>query len=286
MCTPVYKRTWYWAAVIGLITLALAFSGCTPAEPAQPPTLTDVPQPSDTPTTAPTETPVPTETPLPTETPTPTPTLTATPDATATAAFEATQAAAALIEEIKAELQTSGFSAEGGNLAYHTTIPVTMRLDGYSTHRWIPLAEGQMFKDFALRADVTWESTSGFVTCGFWFRGVSDDKDAEHNTFEAVRLSGLPAWSVFYWKFNRIRSSLTGNWRVSPEIRQDQGSTNEYMFIMEGTTLKIYVNGESLGGVTITRPEEGIVAFYISQESGETSCTFDNVWLWEMGDEG
>ncbi len=282
MHAPSERRHWYWVVFLCLAALALTVSSCTPAEPAQPPTPTERPPPSDTPTPAPTDTPEPTATPPPTSTLTPTPTQTATPDAAATAAFEATQAAEVLIENIEAELLAAGFDPQGGSLAYHSTMPVTMRLDSYRTHRWLPLAAGQSFTNFALRADVTWESTSGYALCGFWLRGESLDADAEHVTFEAIRLSGAPLWSVEQWRYNRIESHLVGNPRSSPEINQEQGSTNQYLFVMQGTTLSIFVNGESLGRATVTRPLEGLVAFYIRQESGETMCSFDNAWVWEL----
>jgi hypothetical protein len=157
-------------------------------------------------------------------------------------------------------------------------------VDSYDTHWWIPLRDDTSFSDFVLRADVKWESTSGLATCGFWFRGWSSDKDSEHYLFKALHLSGLPAWSVDYWRFNRVQSSLTGNPRTSPKINQDQGSTDVYMFIAEGNVLSIFINGESLGQVTINRLTEGIVAFYASQESGETTCTFDNARLWDLSE--
>ncbi len=233
-----------------------------------PPTATDLPTPTDTP--APTETPAPTATP--------------TPDLAATVAFEATQAMDALLEKIDADLQAVNLSTDQGSLAWLGAGPSEITLDTYNTHWWIPLGDDTAFSDFVLRADLTWESTSGLATCGFWFRGQSSDKDSEHYVFEALRLSGLPAWSVEYWKYNYVQSHLTGNPRTSPEINQDQGSTNAYLFIAQGNLLSIYVNGESLGAVTINRLTEGILAFYASQEFGETTCSFDNAWVWDLSE--
>lgn len=242
---------------------------------APPPTAT----PTDTPTPEPTSTPTPTDTPAPTDTPTSTSTPTL--DLTATAAYEATQAMGVLLEEIDAELQTVNLSTERGRLAWLGSGPTSITLDTYGTHWWIPLGEDVYYSDFVLRADVTWESTSGLATCGFWIRGESTDEDAEHYAFEALRLSGLPAWIVGYWKDNL---PIGGNPHTSRAIHQELGSTNQYLFVAEGNELAIYVNGESLGKVTISKLREGIIAFYASQESGKTTCTFDNVWVWDLSE--
>jgi hypothetical protein len=272
-------------AVAAVIVLSACFAGCSAIAPqaTATPLPTGTPQPTATASPSPTETATPS--PSPTATSTATPTRTATPDRTATAAVEATQTMADIMDEVNSYLEPAGFSTEGGQLGWVSDGPTILRLTEYNTHSWEPLANGKSFKDFALKADVTWNSTSGLALCGFWFRGQSLDKDAEHYSFEALRLSGLPLWSLEYWNYNYIVSHLTGNPRASPEINQENGSTNEYLFIAQGNILYIFVNGESLGKVTINRLREGNVTFYIRQESGETNCIFDNAWLWELGEQ-
>jgi hypothetical protein len=255
-------------------------------------TACGAPQPTSTPTSMPTETPLPTKTPIPTETATPmptsTPTLTrtATPDLTGTAAVVASQTIAAVIEEIDVELQDIGYSTEEGSLAWVSEAPEEITITSYNSHDWIPLASGQDFSDFVLKADVTWDSTGGLATCGFWFRAQSDDENAEHYKFQAIRLSGFPGWDVEYWKYNGWVSTISPGGRVltSPHIDQDQGSTNTYILVAEGNTLTVYANGNRLGQVTISTLREGLLTFYTWQESGETTCTFDNVWVWDLSE--
>lgn len=242
----------------------------------------------------PTHTPVPTDTPLPTETPTPmptststsTPTGTATPDYMATEAVEATEAMAAVIEEIDAELQAIGYSTDTGSLGWVSEGSEEIRITTYRTHDWITLASGQSFSDFILKADVTWESTGGLAVCGFWFRAESDDEDAAHFVFRTIRLSGFPGWVIAYMKFNEYKAFVSSGGRTStsPYINQEQGSTNTFILAAEGNGITVFANGNRLGQATILKLRKGLIAYYSDQESGETSCTFDNAWIWDLSE--
>jgi hypothetical protein len=275
-----YSLKTRWLIWIFVLPLIVAMTGCTSAESQPSPTVEPPPTDKPLPTAAPTQTP----TPMPTATPEPT--STPTPDLTATAEVEATQAMAAVIEEIGAELEAIGYSASEGSLAWVSGGPQEINITAYNTHDWIPVASGQIFSDFIFKADVTWESTGGFVTCGFWFRGESEDENAPHYKFQTIRLSGLPSWDVEYWKFNDWKATLSPGGRIieSPHIDQDQGSTNSYILVAEGNLLTVYANGHRLGQVTITTLSEGIIAYYTWQDSGETSCIFDNAWVWDLSE--
>lgn len=234
----------------------------------------------------PTETPLPTSTATPMPTSTPTLTSTATPDLTGTAAVEATQTIAAALEEIDAELQEIGYSTEEGSLAWVSEAPEEITLTAYNTHDWIALASGQDFSDFILKADVSWESTGGFAICGFWFRGESEHKNAAHYKFQTIRLSGWPSWDVEYWKNNNWVSTISPGGRIisTPHIDQEQGSTNTFILVAKGSLLTVYANDHRLGQVTISTLREGLLTFYTWQESGETTCTFDNAWVWDLSE--
>jgi len=51
---------------------------------------------------------------------------------------------------------------------------------------------------------------------------------------------------------------------------------------VEGTTFTAYVNGTRLGRAVDSKLSEGRIAFFAWQESGETTCTFDNTWIWDL----
>jgi hypothetical protein len=241
-----------------------------------------------TPTASPikTETSLPTDTSAPMPTSTPTPTLTATPDFAATAAIQATEAIADVVKQIDEELLTIGYSTDRGSLGWVNEGPEEITIRNFNSHEWITLSSGQSFSDFVLKADVTWESTSGLATCGFWFRADGDDEDAEHYKFQAIRLSGLPVWDVEYWQFNEWQGTITPGGRVvsTAHLNQEQGSTNTFLLAAEGSLFTAYANGQKLGQVTVNTLRDGLVTFYAWQESGDTTCTFDNAWLWDLSE--
>ena len=250
---------------------------------AEAPTATLTPTNTLTPTSKPTDTPTSTPTAMPTNTPNPTNTPTTTPDLTETAAVAATQQAEEFLSEIEPVLQAIGYSTDDGYLGWVSDGPTSITIDSYSSYSWRMVDPFQEFSNFILRADMTWESTSGLILCGFVFRaGGIDLPQTPYYLFQTIRLSGMPAWDVEYWKFGQLQSNITGGVREDAAINQDQGSTNEFLMVVDGNTFKAYVNHENLGGATISTLESGLLGFYAWQESGETTCTFDNAWAWVL----
>lgn len=269
----------------------LMATACTPAQPPSGPTeevvqamVPTLPPPTET--LAPTATPEPTTTNTPEPTETPLPTHTPTPDFTATAVAEEAAFLAAKETEIKATLEELGLDPEVGRLAWVSEEPLRLSLTNYNTHSWSPLAEHEVFSDFVLQTDVTWESTGGLAICGLWLRAESYEETSAHYKFVTIRFSGLPLWNLTYWKYDQLQAVLApgGDANKSMYIDQDQGATNTYLFIAQGNLLQAYVNGHRLGQMTITSLTKGQLAGYILQESGETTCVFDNAWVWDLAE--
>lgn len=65
-------------------------------------------------------------------------------------------------------------------------------------------------------------------------------------------------------------------------ILQDQGSTNSYLLVVQDDQMTIYANGKRLRTHYDKRLTEGTPAFFAGLESGETTCTFNNGWLWVL----
>ena len=235
--------------------------------------LTNTPVPTDTPTPEPTDTPEPTLT--PTEEPT------ATPDRKATAAAEATSTAEVLIAKIDEELQTIDYSTDSGSFGWAQEGVEVISLDPYYPYIYSPFAEGLIASDFILSIEITWESTGGFAGCGFFFRSEANFEDGEQYEFQTIRLSGLPAWDIIVNKYGEFQRNITGV-LTAGAINQEQGSMNKYLFIAEGGKFTLYVNDQRIGSYhdySVTRAD-GRFAFTGWQESGETTCTFKNSWVW------
>ncbi|MEX1247217.1 MAG: hypothetical protein WEA61_01940 [Anaerolineales bacterium] len=221
---------------------------------------------------------------LPTNTPTPEPSPTATPNLAATAAAQATEQAAVVIGSVGTHLELVGFSLDKGSLAFVQSEPISITVTGPRAYAPVLLTEpNPVFGNFVLGVDVTWESETGLAGCAIRFRGDEDIVRGQYGVFNAVRLSGLPGWDIELYKFDQYQASLTGDYRPNAAILQGQGTTNHYILVANGSTLTVYANGTRLGSGTANAAlVEGQIAFEAWQESGLTTCTFSNAWVWEL----
>jgi len=277
------------ARIVALvITLALFLSGCLGGKSAATPTpvpATDTPQPSATPAATNTPEPTSTETPLPTDTPTevPTDTPTSTPDVEATEQALATQQAEDIIaNKIAPELEKIGLSVDDGYLAWSSTDTETIRISDYNTFDFIPIGDDLEVQDFVLYTDVTWESTGGYAICGLIYRAEPEITEGEYYLFQSIRLSGFPGWDIEFWDGKDFIVNVSGGVQSNRSIDQGQGSTNSYMLVIEGDKMTVYANGTRLRTQYDKRRAEGLLAYYEWQESGETTCTFANTWVWAL----
>lgn len=245
--------------------------------PTQPPATnttvpTSTPKPTDTPEPTATFTPVPTETPIP-----PTPTV----DLAATQAVEATQAAEEMLKVVQAELERIGLPNDQGKLTYFNPAPGSVTIDTYNTQDFLAFEKGLKGADFVLHSDITWESTGGYVICGLVFRAEPDFQNGAQYRFQTIRLSGWPSWDIERWKFN-WQNTASNMIIKSQSINQDNGANNRFTLVIRGGTFKVYVNDDKVKTVTENSLKEGEFAYYIWQESGKTTCTFTNAWVWEL----
>jgi hypothetical protein len=273
------------AILLGLLCLAILacnFSAATP-EPTNTfalPTNTPVPLLTDTPTPEPTETLTssPTETPIPTQTPSP------TIDLPATAAYESTQEAKSIFGEINQVLERIDYSTDEGHLSWSEIDPWPISSSTYGTSIYEPIDEGEEYQTYIMHYDVTWESTSGLAGCGLIFHSEENLGSGKQYRFYAYRFSGLPYWTVELWNANWPPTSAMGRGRLNSAINQENGSTNSFTLVVKDQIMTVYANNVRLSNVPISSLSKGRIAFFVFQESGETTCSFDNAWLWSLED--
>lgn len=233
-------------------------------------------------------TPTPTPTPLPpTNTPTPepteTPTPTATPDYAATQAAHATEVAAARQEEIVAELKKLELPTEGGELIWLQEEDVKVEMVG-GIGEWTDqrLAEGITASNFVLKIDMTWD-TNSWPVCGIIFRASDEDfKYADFYTLLFLRLSGLPAWDIAYYKRGSYVTTITQQARFSDALKLESGDTNQIVLYAQDNNFTVYINGRRQGRYPDFSSilDSGSFGVTGSQDGGETTCTFSNGWIW------
>ncbi len=266
------------------LMLLLGLYACQVSTIQADPTSTPVPAATDTP--VPTDTPIPTDTPAPTETPIPTdtPTLepTATQDLQATSAAESTQIAEKALEGIRKDLDVYGIKEDEGELIWLGTESVTLSVNTYG--EWLAefIDKDLVTQDFVFQTDATWESSGGLATCGMIFRAEEDLERGAYYEFAAIRLSGLPMWFVYRIDYNTIQDDMTAKYPFSSAINQKQGSMNKYALIARGNSFTFYANGDRLGTVFNSKLPEGRLAYVVNQESGETTCVFENSWVYAL----
>lgn len=266
-------------SVIGLLILAaLLVSACGGRTIVQadatlaPPTATQTALPPTATHTAipPTSTPVP---------PTATPEPTSTPDVTATAVAQATQTAAPLIAMIDAELKKYDLSTDEGYLGWAND-SLTIKVDTYGEEKWQTNFPDFSVADFVFHTDMKWESSTGLAGCTLLLCAEPDLERGKHYRINLMRLSGLPLWDIEYYRYGVFQKNVTGEILSTSAIDVDQGAVNRITVIAQGNKLQVYANGDRLGAFTDKTLSEGIVAYMAWQESGQTTCTFTNSWLW------
>ena len=237
--------------------------------------------PEATATSVPTETPAPTNTPEPTNTSVPTATSTATPNRTATAQARVTATAQAVIAKIDAELKKYDLSTKEGHLGWMHD-PVSLKLDTYGEYKHDVDYPDLSVSDFVLQTDITWETTTGLAGCGLLLRAQPDFERGAQYQFAIVRLALEPLWDIEYYKYGQFQENITGRLLSAPILDDKSGGTNHITVIAQGNKITAYANGDRLGSVIDGRLTKGTVAFLAWQESGETTCKFENSWLWVL----
>lgn len=269
-----------------LLTFSLVLSACGAAPTTAAPTAipTNTPLPTETPvppTATATLTPTPTQTSTPTETATPTVTMTPTQD------HPATQTAAAKVKEdeltadIQAQLAALNLPTEG-SLDYHSSDKLKVKVTDYNVERSVDINKGKTYANFVLGVRITWESKSGLAICGIHFRATGSARTGDYYSVEAIRLSGLPAWTIGYYKDGEFLTNVMGEPKTSSLIDQAQGAANDYIIYANGSRLNVYANGTRMGGNVYDALSSGSFRAMTYQESGETTCTFENIWIWKL----
>jgi len=280
--SPKTSFTWI-CTILVVCMLFLLLVGCKPttvATPAPTQPATEAPKPTEPPTDTPL--PPPTDTPTPMPTDTPAPTDTPTPDLTATAALVASQTAEALLADITKELERVGVSAGEGSLGWIMTEPVTIKVDSYNTTLYSEFEPAFSAADYVLHADVTWESTGGWALCGVMMRSEADFDKGEQYRFQMIRLSGMPSWDIERWNYGEWVATASNQIIDSKSMDQENGATNTVTIVAKEGVFSVHINDDKSKNVLDSKVKEGNFAFMNWQDTGETTCTFTNAWVWVL----
>lgn len=195
------------------------------------------------------------------------------------------QAATADVQApIKAELPTYGVDPAEGKLGWIHP-PLTIFVEGYLEHDYGGEYLATVAEDFVLAADITWNTRFGTTGCGFVIRSNGQEEAFDQYLVIATRgASGHVAFAIMQ-DGNVLTNQVTDIYAngIDPLFEWQNDTTNRMAVVGRGNTFSIYTNGTKIGEVTPSIAyDKGFIAFVALNESGDTTCHFNNAWLWQL----
>jgi len=194
-------------------------------------------------------------------------------------------ATATRLAPIQAELAGYGVDPAAGQLAWiHPS--VTIQAEGYLQYDYANMFAATVAEDFVMSADITWNTRFGTTGCGFVLR-TDGREDEQFNQYLVIATRGASGRVGFIIMENGTvkDDEITDIYAngIDPLFEWENDTTNRLTVVARGNTFTIFTNGTNIGEVTPSvQYERGFVAFVALNESGDTTCHFDNAWLWLM----
>jgi hypothetical protein len=176
-------------------------------------------------------------------------------------------------------MERYGLTTRQGALGW-THEPVTLSLTEFQEHQIEVDYPDLSVTDFVVQADVTWSTSSGLAGCGFAVRAAPGLRTEVYYELLTVRLSGAPLWFFVIQAGEAGGNVIASGDAVTLNMGLD--STNKLAIVGQGSQFAFFVNSFLVGEATDDILREGVVAFMARQESGRTTCTFENAWLWVL----
>lgn len=177
----------------------------------------------------------------------------ATQTARAVGRSEAELAEATLAAPIIAELPQYNLDPAKGRVGWLQG-PLVLEITGYSEFAYGNDKMEVTAADFALAADITWDTQYGSSGCGFMFR--SDGKKDDPNQYMVI----ATRFGSGHVIFTALADGEVANIHDFFPKTEDQsfawqnGTTNRLTIIARGTLIEIYTNGVKIGEVDTTQP--------------------------------
>jgi hypothetical protein len=208
---------------------------------------------------------------------------TATTIARATSDTGSAAATATAMAPFLAELPVFGVDPTQGHMAWIHP-PVTIQASGYLSYTYANKNIADVAQDFVLASDITWNTRFGTAGCGYVLRS-DGDQDGNYDQYIALVIRG-GAGELFFTIMQDgevIRNEITDiNINgLDPSFQWQNDTTNRFAVVARGNTFSFYSNGVHVGDVTPSIAyDRGFVAFVGLNESGTTTCHYENAYLW------
>ena len=200
----------------------------------------------------------------------------------ATDSFNAAAATTEALAPIQAELSKLGLDPNVGRLGW-THEPVTIVAEGYLQYDYANKNLLTVAEDFVMAADITWNTRFGTTGCGYVVR--SDGDEEAFNQYLIIATRGANGHVGFITQrageiIQEESFDIYAN-GLDPLFEWQNDTTNRLVVIGRGNQFLIYSNGTLIGEINaISGFVKGFNAFVALNESGDTTCRFENAWLW------
>lgn len=208
---------------------------------------------------------------------------TATTEAQAAANTASGAATATAVAPFLAELPAFGVDPAQGRMAWIHP-PVTIQASGYLSYTYANQNIATVAQDFVLASDITWNTRFGTAGCGYVLRS-DGDPEGNYDQYIALVIRG-GSGELFFTIMQDgdvVQNEITDiniN-RLDPSFEWQNDTTNRFAVVARGNTYSFYSNGSHVGDVTPSIAyDRGFVAFVGLNESGTTTCHYDNAYLW------
>lgn len=208
----------------------------------------------------------------------------------ATEVVEATDIAiAATVTEdalapIRAELPNYGIDPAEGKIGWIHP-PLTIQTEGFLQYDYGGEFLSTVTGDFVLAADITWNTRFGSTGCGYVIRSDGNEEAFDQYLVIATRGATGHVGFVIMQDGEVLDDEITDIFAngIDPLFEWQNDTTNRMVVVGRGNTFTIYTNGTKIGEVTpsVFYPR-GFIAFVALNESGDTTCHYDNAWLWML----
>ena len=177
----------------------------------------------------------------------------ATQEALAQLSDEALAATASAVAPILDQLPTYGVNPNQGSVAWIHP-PAVLEVEGYMQTDFINQYMFTTVEDFALSADITWNTQYGSSGCGFILR--SDGKEEESNQYLRILSRFGDGRAVFMTIANGelIDGKDMYAAGIDPQFSEPNDTDNTLTVVGQGTQFSVYSNGTFLGEVTVGNP--------------------------------
>lgn len=162
-------------------------------------------------------------------------------------------AEATVAAPIVAELPRYGLDKSKGRVGW-VHDPLTLDIDGFGQFTYGNDHPEVTAADFALAADITWDTKYGSSGCGYMFRSDGNQNNPNQYMILATRFAN--GHVIFTALADGEIANIHDFYPKSEDrsFQWENGTTNRLAVIARGTLIEIYTNGVKIGEVDTTQP--------------------------------